>query len=365
MEPLFYSTGQVARQLGTTLAAVRILCENRAIAAETTPGGHWRVPASEVERLKRDGLPPIPRPLPTESAPPATNGTVGRHDHPEFQAEPSHEVVSAADQVAITRSLLEKRKIDCELEETEDWFRERQRRQAAAEAAERQRTEAKRLEQRRLLWVQRWTRYGLNSMPYDARREVEMEVHTAMQEALSVFQPSQPDAITRRLVDAAVHRALGPWTRKQEIERALMAGMSKLAWDVRFGSEHASLKQRAWDAAVAAVRKLSEEASYSEREMAAVEAVQPMIREYEHQLACQRVVGRVYIFDATREEKEAAKEAVREALAALPISAVPKQLAQAEETALSPYRAAGGHAAGKGPTGIRKADPAPRCGVEG
>ena len=28
------------------------------IAAETTVGGHWRVPASEVERLKRDGLPP-------------------------------------------------------------------------------------------------------------------------------------------------------------------------------------------------------------------------------------------------------------------------------------------------------------------
>src|SRR5258707_13179526 len=111
MELLFYSTGQVARQLGTTLATIRILCETGAIAAETTPGGHWRVPASEVERLKRDGLPPIPRPLPTESAPPARNGTVGRNSH-EFQAEASDEVVSAADQVAITRSMLEKRKID-------------------------------------------------------------------------------------------------------------------------------------------------------------------------------------------------------------------------------------------------------------
>ena len=79
MEPLFYSTGQVARQLGTTLPAIRALCENRLIAAETTPGGHWRVSASEVERLKRDGLPPIPRPLPTESAPPASNGTDGWH----------------------------------------------------------------------------------------------------------------------------------------------------------------------------------------------------------------------------------------------------------------------------------------------
>jgi hypothetical protein len=115
------------------------LCENRAIAAETTPGGHLRVPASEVERLKRDGLPPIPRPLPTESAPPARNGLAG-HGHPELLAKPSDEVVSAADLVAITRSMLEKRKIDREIEETEDWFRDRQRQQAAAEAVERQRT---------------------------------------------------------------------------------------------------------------------------------------------------------------------------------------------------------------------------------
>src|ERR1035437_507199 len=96
MEPLFYSTGQVARQLGTTLATIRILCENRVLASETTPGGHGRVPASEVDRLHRDGLPPIPRPLPTESAPPASNGMAGRHGQPELLTAPSDDVVSAS-----------------------------------------------------------------------------------------------------------------------------------------------------------------------------------------------------------------------------------------------------------------------------
>src|ERR1019366_4435807 len=105
--------------------------------------------------------------------------------HHDLLAEPSDEVVSAADLVAITRSMLEKRKIDRDLEETEDWFRDRQRQQATAEAAERQRTEAKQAEQRRLLWAQQWTQYALNSLPYDARQEVEMEVHTTVQEALS------------------------------------------------------------------------------------------------------------------------------------------------------------------------------------
>src|ERR1017187_5552247 len=340
MERLFYSTGQAARQLGTTLAVIRLLCENRVIAAETTPGGHLRVPASEVERLKREGLPPIPRPLPTESAPPARNGTGGRHGHLALLPEPSDDVVSAADGVAITRSMLEKRKIERDLEETEDWFRDRERQQAAAEAVERQRTEVKQAEQRRLLWVQQWTQYALNSLPYGARREVEMEAHALVQEALSVLQPSQPEAITRRLVDAAVHRALGPWTRKQEMERALKAGMNRLSWDIQYRPEHAPLKQRAWDAAVAAVRQVREEASYNEIETAAVQAVQPIIREYEHQQACQSIVGRVYIYDATREEEEAAKEAVRKALAALPIGAAAEQLEKAGQTARAPYKAA-------------------------
>ena len=338
MQHLFYSTGQVARQLGTTLAAVRILCESRVIAAETTPGGQLRVPASEVERLKRDGLPPIPRPLPIGSAPAARNGT-GSHVYPESPAEPSYEVSSAADEVALTRSTLEKRKIDREIEENEDWFRERQRREAAAEAAERQRIGAQEAEQRRLQWEQKWTQYALNSVPYNARREVEMEVHTMVSEALSVLQPGQPEAITQRLVDAAVHRALGPWTRKQEIERALKAGMNSLAWDVQFRAEYAPLKQRAWDAAVVALRKVREEASYGEMETAAAQAVQPMICEHEHQQACQRILGRVYIFNATREEEEAAKEVLRKALAALPIGATKKQLETAEETVLTKYKA--------------------------
>ena len=138
MEQLFYSTGQVARQLGITLATVRLLCENGVIAAETTPGGHLRIPESEVKRLKRDGLPPIPRPLPTANAPAARNMPARLQEHSDSPAELS-EVQFAQDLVAITRSMLEKRRIDRDREETEDWFRARQRQTAAEEAIERYR----------------------------------------------------------------------------------------------------------------------------------------------------------------------------------------------------------------------------------
>jgi excisionase family DNA binding protein len=165
MPGLFYSTGQVARQLGTTAAAVRVLCENRAIAAETSPGGHWRVPASEVERFKREGLPPIPRPLPNPSAPPAENGAANGHAYADLVEEPSDEVALAADRVAITRSTLEQRKVEREIEENEDWFRDRQRREAEAKAAERRKAEAEQAQQRHQEWLQQWMQYALNSLP--------------------------------------------------------------------------------------------------------------------------------------------------------------------------------------------------------
>jgi hypothetical protein len=71
----------------------------------------------------------------------------------------------------------------------------------------------------------------------------------------------------------------------------------------------------------------------------AVQAVQPVIRAYEHHEGCQRMIGRVYLSDATREEQEAAKEAVRKALGTLPIGAATNELERACDAALAPYKA--------------------------
>jgi excisionase family DNA binding protein len=64
MATMFYSTGQAACELSITQDRVRQLCEAGAVTAEITSGGQWRVPKAEIDRLKRDGLPPVPRPLP-------------------------------------------------------------------------------------------------------------------------------------------------------------------------------------------------------------------------------------------------------------------------------------------------------------
>jgi hypothetical protein len=184
-----------------------------------------------------------------------------------------------------------------------------------------------------------WVQHALNSLPRDAPREVELDIHDNVQQALANLQHNQPEHITRRLVDAAVEKALRPWRRQQEIRQAIQSAIDELPWDVRYRSEYAALKQRAWEAAVAAVGKLRTEASSGEMKAAASQAVQPVIREYQHQQACQRTAAWIYVSGASWSEQEEAKEAVREALAALPIGATQKQMEKAKQTALAPFQA--------------------------
>jgi hypothetical protein len=167
-----------------------------------------------------------------------------------------------------------------------------------------------------------------------------MEVYAAVQEVLAGLPTNQTAAITQRLVDAAVHRALGPWTRKKEMERALNCAINELPWDVREHSEFRPLRQLAWDTAAEALRNLRDEASYREMEIVAIQAVQPIIIVYNHHESCRRVVKRVCLWDATEEEQEAAKEAVRKALTSLPVGAAAKDLEKAKDAALAPYEAA-------------------------
>ena len=56
----YYRSGQAARVWAISPHLVRRLCEAGLIDAERTEGGHWKIPHSEVERIKNEGLPEIP-----------------------------------------------------------------------------------------------------------------------------------------------------------------------------------------------------------------------------------------------------------------------------------------------------------------
>ena len=64
MADVYFSTGQAARELGITQTKVRALCESEAIDSVCTPCVQYRHSTEESDRLKREGFPAIPRPLP-------------------------------------------------------------------------------------------------------------------------------------------------------------------------------------------------------------------------------------------------------------------------------------------------------------
>jgi hypothetical protein len=57
MENLYYSTGQVGRELGVKSNLIRELCDTGMIESVSSNGGHKRIAAGVVEKLRRDGLP--------------------------------------------------------------------------------------------------------------------------------------------------------------------------------------------------------------------------------------------------------------------------------------------------------------------
>jgi excisionase family DNA binding protein len=338
MPESYYRTGQAAKQLGISSYHVRRLCEAGEVEAELTTGGQWKINVSEISRLKREGVPPVPVELENEHI------SLSHHDDSNglrnvpdgLYAEPSDQVIEAAEEVKIMENRIRKRRLDQEAEEVEDWFRERAQRQAVQEEKERRRMEASQDEQRRREWADRWIQYALDSLPHNVPKEIALDVHAAVREALADLQPSQSKQLIERLVNGAVERALGPWKGKEDISRAIKAAHDRLPWDVQYRAEHASLKQRAIEAAMAAVGRLREGATYNEMETATVQAVQPMVKEYDHHQACQRSLSSIYLSGATSDEREEARKVVSKTFSDLPIGASQRDIEKARETALAP-----------------------------
>lgn len=49
------STGEAARMLGVDVSTLRLWIRRGEVRAYQTPGGHWRVPAAEVRRIRANG----------------------------------------------------------------------------------------------------------------------------------------------------------------------------------------------------------------------------------------------------------------------------------------------------------------------
>lgn len=343
-DEMFYSTGQAARELGITPGKARALCVSQCIDSVFTDGGQYRIARAVVERLKREGLPAIPRPLPDTDRPRAMLRSRSNRGEVSLLAEPSVTVIDSAETVACLEHEVRAVELRRKREEQLDWFRERDARAAAEQAdrdeAERVRQAELEAERQREHWKAKWVEFGLSMVPREVPREYHLEVHRSIEEALQRLSPSHPDSITRPLVEAAVESALAPWRRQKQIADIIEQSCESFSVPSQMQRDSA-WKVRMQAAAAEAISGLREGASASEMRTVAQNALVPLVLEYEALAVRVKIIESAWLklLDGNRQDWAQGKEAVLVALARLPFTASRRELEQARDTALEPIRA--------------------------
>ena len=304
-EAVYYSTGQAANELGVTQARIRSLCQNAAIKVEVTDGGQFRIPKSELDRIKREGLPKIPRPFP-DSDNRSESQTRSRRNGV-LLSDPSQDVIGSAEQVVRMENELKSLGLLRQKEEATDWFRARDDREAERrverEQAEREREAHAESTRRRELWEAKWIEYALATIPSDATQSVSLEVNDAVEQILGSISEARPDVVVRQLVEGAVDRALAPWRKSQQIALAIQDAFESAP---RAMQQLATWNTELREAAAAAVARVNNSASAADMRAAARSGIAPVVRRFEHLKLCVSVADTARLPGASTEEREEA-----------------------------------------------------------
>jgi excisionase family DNA binding protein len=240
-DQLYYTTSQAAAELGTSQQRILDLCKADAIQAELTPGGHFRIPRSFVDRLKATGLPPLARPLP------GGDGPRYRHRHhlddrdPHRLAGQAPTVVDAFSSVRRKEAELASRRLDLELLEAEQEIAQRRRKREREEREEEARAGGRR---RREEWSETWLKRTLENVPAAVGKEYMADVYLAVKDKLAALRGDEPDSIVETVLDATVEKVLAPLLERT---RALAMALQKLPEEMkqspmeRFGASLAAL----------------------------------------------------------------------------------------------------------------------------
>jgi hypothetical protein len=350
---ILYRVGQAAKDCGVSSYRIRRLCETGLINAEFT-GNQWQIPAAEVERLKRNGVPSAPKIVDSDDAEASRAPNAKERAAPTLLAEPSPEMVAAAEeaemsgrQLTVARNKLEQNRARREEAEIYDFFAERAKRLQEQEAEEQKRyqeqldTDGRKRDQaaaveRREQFYSRWIEYALEKRPVKAPAETELDIHAEVLSALATVDAAERDSVVQRLVDGAVDRGLKPWKAREAKRAAIELAIAQLPYSMRYNE---SWKWRAQKAASEALADVRPGATKEEMEPLARAGLQPLVAEYERAGKIEEAINSIHIDGATYDELRDARESVREALDALPQNATAKQIAQAKEQTLTPISA--------------------------
>ena len=340
-----YRSGQAAKLLGVSAHTLRRLAEAGLVDADFT-GSQWRFSVEEIQRLRREGLPPLPAMDHNGRNPGSKGERDNRSETKGLLGPPSEELVADTEDLRRQELALKKLRIQREMEEEQDFFREREdleaereadRRARGQETEQQHRRERERLPelQRKEQWRSHWIEHALGSMPYNAPEEMKLQVHKQVTETLARLNPGDRQRVVRQLVEAATQKALRPWRRQQEIQKIIE---DALPYEIKYSDD----KPRALRAAAEAVGKLRREATREDLELAAKEAIEPFSIKQEHEKRCERIVSGLWIQlrGEPSEVLDLTKEAVAETLKQLRVGCSEKTMEKARDQTLAPIKKA-------------------------
>ena len=321
---------------------IKRLCDEGRLPHFKTPGGHYRFRRSDLADFTSG----------RNRRPPAGNGS-GPSSVLQNRRETVEELGLQTQELRARRDL---RKLEDEEREaekqrkaaahalalTQEQERQRERidAQREAEARKQKTAEAHALDRHRQ-WVACWLDYALKLLPIDVPHSFELEVHQVVADLLPKLDAQQPEQLTKRLVQAAIDKALQPWHKRKEIEKIIEEARNQLPVLVRsWSSTPNEWEARAMRAAADAIAQLGEDPPLASIRAAAVEAGDKVRAEYEawkagedHRRACEQMAQ--WVFDG-----DDAREAVRQALGKLPVGTIRAKMENARDAALAPFRAA-------------------------
>lgn len=367
--PLF-RTGAAAERLKVSPDKLRRLIQAGLIEAHRTSGGQMVVPETAIEKALKDGLPVLPA-RSVEIQPAAQPNPARRRTPAPSPAEPpapptSPEVQKAADQVAVTRSRLDRRKTELELEEVEDKFEEREtRRQEREEQERRQRAEEQRLQVRRR-WEEEQIAEALSDLPYDCDGDSQLAAERTLREALRQFDQNSPRTLIETITAAAVDAGLVKYRQRKETAERQAREAAKLnrhrsivndiirdaVWKLRSATEDE--KDEAREIATEALARFQPGADEHDMRKAVEKALKPLQARVEARLANeakerqfesdkQQILDGLsswMLFHANQDEREEAIETATEELEEFEPGASYAEMKQAVHEALEPLEAA-------------------------
>lgn len=223
----YIRVGQFAEAIRRSPYQVRKLCDARVIESIVIDGQR-QIPMAELDRLLKEGVPPIPRIISDQQLHQPRRrrvraGPLQRRSRHQLHSHPTNALVQSGEEVEITENRAAT--TEAQIRESLAYLKlldakEEIARRQAKRAAEKADLEARQVAaHRRREWAEVWLEHALRMIPEDATEEYAPEVYPQVKSKLINLDPNDPEVIVRIAVESTVRRVLEPWYEQQEQEQ--------------------------------------------------------------------------------------------------------------------------------------------------